>query len=191
MRPIFRPARLKAADCVYAGIGTHFVPAAKLEVLSGALEQADLAGDAHAAIDDVLSGYAEDPGPAPLAEHREAIDRCFAGDSVEAILAALEEEGGEWAEKQHAAILTKSPTSLKVTHREIREGAQLDFADCMIMEYRIAMGCMRNHDFFEGVRAVIIEKDNAPQWQPATLAEVSDADIDEYFAPLGERDLKF
>ncbi|MGD8810377.1 MAG: enoyl-CoA hydratase/isomerase family protein [Gammaproteobacteria bacterium] len=184
-------ARLKAADCLYAGVGTHFVLAEKLDALAESLGAADLSQDARAAIDDILSGYAEDPGPAPLAEHREAIDRCFAGESVEAILTALEAEDSEWAEKQRAAILTKSPTSLKVTHRQIRLGAELDFAECMTLEYRIAMGCMRNHDFFEGVRAVIIEKDNAPAWRPATLAEVGDADIEEYFAPLGERDLKF
>ena len=87
-------------------------------------------------------------------------------------------------------MCTKSPTSLKIVWRQLREGAKLDFDDCMRMEYRIVSRVIEGHDFFEGVRATIIDKDGAPKWQPADLSAISDADIGAYFAPLGEKELK-
>ena len=118
------------------------------------------------------------------------IDRCFAGDTIEAIVAALEKQGGPWADQVRTTLLQKSPMSLKVTLRELREAAALDFEDCMVMEYRLVQAFMADRDFFEGVRAVIIDKDNKPDWQPATLADVTPAMVDAYFRPL-PRDLTF
>jgi enoyl-CoA hydratase len=87
-------------------------------------------------------------------------------------------------------LLQKSPMSLKVTLRELREAASLEFEDCMVMEYRLVQAFMADRDFFEGVRTVIIDKDNKPNWQPAKLADVTPAMIDSYFKPL-PRDLTF
>lgn len=175
--------RLRAADTLYAGIGDVHVPADRnddlLAVLTGA---ATLDGNGVAA---VLRDFAVDPGDAPLAGHRDAIDHCFAGDSVEDILTRLAAEDSDWARDQIESLATKSPTALKVTYRQLRLGARIEsIADIMAMEYRIADRCFRGHDLFEGIRAVVIDKDGAPKWTPTTLDAVSEADVDEYFVPV-------
>jgi enoyl-CoA hydratase len=180
-------ARLKAADCLIAGIATHYMPT---EILSAA--RAQIAGaaqthDAEKALASGLDALSESAGkPKELTpENIERINRIFAADSVEAIFAALEADGSAWASAQLATLRTKSPRTLKVTFRQLREGAQMaSFADEMRQEYRIACRVSSRHDFQEGVRAVVIDKDNKPAWNPATLEAVSDALIDEIFAPL-------
>ncbi len=174
-------ARLRAADVMYAGIGTHYVPRERLSELVDAL----LARP----VDDCLAGLAADAGEPPLAEHRAAIDRCFAGATSEAILAALEAEGTEWAEATRATLATKSPTSLKVTVRQLRAGAALDFAAAMRLEYRVSQRFCADHDFAVGIRSVVIDKDNAPQWWPASLADVTEADVDAHFQPPPDGEL--
>lgn len=172
-------ARLKAADTVALGIHTHFVPGERIEALKGALA---VHPENPAA---VTAGFAADPGPAPTAVHREAIDRLFAFDTVEAILAALTADGSDWALAQLAILKTKSPQSLKVTLRQLRLGAAMpSFADNMALEYRLGGRVVRTHDFQEGVRAVVVDKDNAPNWSPTDLSGVSEADLDRLFAPL-------
>src|SRR5690606_1567799 len=172
-------ARLKAADTVALGIHTHFTPSDQVEALKAALT-AD-PGDPSA----VAGRFAADPGPSLLDAHRAAVDRLFGHDTVEAIFAALEADGSEWALKQLSILKTKSPQSMKVSLRQIRTGAGLtSFADNMAMEYRLGGRVVRTHDFQEGVRAVIVDKDNAPNWSPADLAGVTDADLDALFAPL-------
>ena len=172
-------ARLKAADTVALGIHTHFVPSDRIEALKGALI-------AHPTEPQTVVGtLAADPGPAPTAAHRVAIDRLFAFDTVEAIFAALEADGSEWALAQLATLKTKSPQSLKVTLRQLRLGAAMpSFADNMALEYRLGGRVVRTHDFQEGVRAVVVDKDNTPDWSPADLSGVSEADLDRLFAPL-------
>lgn len=177
-------ARLKAADCVYAGICDAYIPDDRHDDFIAALREGGPLGE-------TVDQFTGSPGDAPLRAHREAIDRCFAGDSVEAIVTALEAEGGEWAEKQLSIMAQKSPTSQKVSHRQLRKGATLNFDDCMIMEYRMTQQFMKGGDFFEGVRAVVVDRDMAPKWSPASLDGVSESDVDAFFAPLGERDLTF
>jgi enoyl-CoA hydratase len=180
-------ARLKAADCLIAGIATHYMPT---EILAAA--RAQIAGsaqthDAERAFESGLEALSESAGkPKELTpENIARIDRIFALDSVEAILAALEADGSEWAKAQAATLATKSPQTLKVTFRQLREGARMaSFADEMRQEYRIACRVSRRHDFIEGVRALIVDKDNAPRWDPPTLAGVSEAMLDDIFAPL-------
>jgi len=181
-------ARLKAADALYAGVATHYVASARLGALLDAL-QAALA--AAGPVEEVLASFADDPGPAPLAAHGETIARCFKGDSFEAILNSLAAESGEWAAQTLATLAACSPTSLKVTFEQIRRGAKLDFDAAMIMEYRLSQAFMGGHDFYEGIRATLIDKDNAPRWRPASLDEVTPAMVAAHFAPLGERDLTF
>jgi enoyl-CoA hydratase len=109
----------------------------------------------------------------------------FAHDSVEAIFAALAADSSDWARAQLEVLKTKSPQTLKVAFRQLRQGAAVaGFTDEMAVEYRIGARVVRRHDFLEGVRAVIVEKDNAPRWQPATLEGVTRAMLDEIFAPL-------
>ena len=172
-------ARLKAADTVFLGIHTHYLPTDALEAF-----RAILAADpAHPA--DVADGLEDDAGEAPIEAHLDAIDRLFAFDTMEEIFAALEADGSDWARQQLDILKTKSPQSLKVSLRQIRTGATLDsFADNMAMEYALGGRVVRTHDFQEGVRAVIVDKDNAPKWSPATLEGMTDADLDALFAPL-------
>lgn len=177
-------ARLKAADCVYAKICDALIPSDSHDGFIAALRGGE-------GIESAVKEHSVSPGDSSIAGYREAIDRCFAGSSVERVMLALESEGGDWAEKQVSIMETKSPTSQKVSFRQLREGAQLDFDDCMIMEYRMTQEFMKGGDFFEGVRAVVVDKDMSPQWSPALLAEVSDSDVSRYFAPLGDDDLTY
>ena len=176
-------ARLKAADTVALGIHTHFVA---FDATTALKEELLAAPADPKAVADRLSG---DAGPSPLAPHREAIDRLFAHDTVEAIFAALEADGSDWALAQLAILRTKSPQSLKVSLRQIRTGATLtSFADNMAMEYALGGRVVRTQDFQEGVRAVIVDKDNTPKWSPNTLEGVSDHLLDELFSPLPENE---
>jgi enoyl-CoA hydratase len=153
------------------------VSRAKRETLLAALEKGLDPAQA-------IASVADRPGAAPLEALRFQIDRCFAGLSVEEILAWLEMDGSEWARQTIATISGKSPTSLKLAFHQLREGAKLEFDDCMRMEFRMVNRVIDGHDFYEGVRATIIDKDGAPKWRPDSLAAVSEADIDAYFAPL-------
>jgi enoyl-CoA hydratase len=174
-------ARLGAGDCFYAGITTHVTPSAKIDALKAAL----IAAPDASAIAATLDSFHEHPAGATLPTHRAAIDRLFVSDRAEDIMAALEAEEGEWAQSQLALLKTKSPQTVKVTLRQLREGAVMkSFADNMRLEYRLALRISALPDFQEGVRALLIDKDNAPKWNPATLEGVSDALLDQIFAPL-------
>jgi enoyl-CoA hydratase len=183
-------ARIGPADALYCGFATQFVPRARVPALIAALA-------ASAPIDEVLAGFAADPGEPPLAARQAAIDRCFAAATVEGIVAALAAEahaGGpdaEWAAETRAGILTKSPTSLKITLRQLTLGRGFNIEAALALEYRLTQHVMRNHDFYEGVRAALIDRDQQPNWQPATLGAVTDAIVDAYFAPLGADELRF
>jgi enoyl-CoA hydratase len=177
--------RIKAADLLYTGLATHFIPSALLPAVLVALEREPAA--------DVVRRFAARPaGEAPLAVHSAAIARCFAGETVEEILAALEREGGAWAAETLATLAQKSPLSLRVTLHALRLAATREIEDCLRMEYRLVRRFMGDHDFFEGVRAVLVDKDNAPTWRPATLAAALPAAVEAYFAPFtGEPELNF
>ena len=184
-------ARVNAADALYCGFATHAVKHDCVEALLDEMSRE------HVAIEDCLRRFAVDPGPAPLAALRPAIDRCFARDSVEAIPDALavESAGGgvdaEWAEETRASLRTKSPTSLKITLRQLTIGRDYDLDAALALEYRLTQHIMAGHDFYEGVRAMLIDRDRKPQWRPAALTEVTDSAVDAYFAPISDRELRF
>jgi enoyl-CoA hydratase len=175
--------RLGIADAVNAGIATHHVPSRHFAEVLEALCGSD-------AVDAVLAGFAAAPGPGSILDRRAVIDRLFAGDRMEAILARLDHEAleagphGQWAKAATAAINSKSPTSLKIALAQMRRGKAWSFAQCMRAEFRIVSRIVYSHDFYEGVRAVIIDKDNRPHWRPAALTDVGDAEVERYFAPL-------
>jgi enoyl-CoA hydratase/carnithine racemase len=174
--------RFGAADACATGLATHRIPSARfpalLEGLSGSVS-----------VDAVLAAFAEPAGEGPILGRRVAIDRLFASDSVESILAALDREAGsggghsEWAGKTAATIRGKSPLSLKIALQQVRRGKTWDFETCMRAEFRIVSRVIQGHDFYEGVRAVIVDKDNEPRWRPPALAEVSAAEVERYFMP--------
>lgn len=171
-------ARIDASDMLYAGLATHFVPAAHLGEIAPRLA----AGEAASA---VLASLAAGPAPSKLAEHRAAIDRAFAAETAEGIATALTMEG-EWGKKTAAVLASRSPTSLKIAHRQLRRGAQLDLRHCLEMEFGIVAKILATHDFYEGVRAVLIDKDHAARWQPAGLESVDGSTIDRFFTKAAD-----
>ncbi|HXV23277.1 MAG TPA: enoyl-CoA hydratase/isomerase family protein [Alphaproteobacteria bacterium] len=180
-------ARIHGADLIALGLAEALVPSGRLDMLESELAQART----RAEVDALLDRHKADPGRAGLAPHRSAIDRCFAEPTVERILAALEAEGTEWTLATAASLRAKSPTSLKVTLRQLRLGRTLpDFETAMRLEFRLVQHFMAGGDFFEGVRAAVIDKDQRPRWSPDRLEAVSEAAVDAYFAPL-TRELDF
>jgi enoyl-CoA hydratase len=175
--------RLAAADSVASSIATNRVPSARFPELADALCGAT-------SVDALLAAFAEKT-EAPIAAKMPAIDRLFRGDSVEGILAALDAEQGDdadFARATAATIRTKSPTSLKLALAQVRAGRDLSFDACMQTEFRIVSRIIHGRDFYEGVRAVIVDKDNRPRWSPETLATVTPQDVARHFAPLPAAD---
>jgi enoyl-CoA hydratase len=175
--------RLKPADGVAVGIATHRVASARFGDLIDALCGA-------APVDALLGAFAEPAGQGALAAHRAAIDRTFAGDRVEDILARLDAEASSgsadapWAGTAAMTIRGKAPLSLKLALAQVRRGRDWSFADCMRAEWRIVSRVAYGEDFYEGIRAVIIDKDNRPRWRPGSLAEVTQAEVDRHFAAV-------
>lgn len=176
-------ARIKAADCELLGIATDFVQSGQVADLKAAI----LADPG--AVETLLTEVEADAGRPPIAQHQDEIGRLFAGDSVEAIVAALAATDTDWAREQLKVLAAKSPQTLKVAFRQLRLGAAAkSFADHMAMEYRIGARVVQRHDFLEGVRTVIVDKDNAPKWNPPTLESVGEDLLDGIFAALPSED---
>jgi enoyl-CoA hydratase len=179
--------RLKAADALATGIATHSVLSARFAELVEALCSA-------VSVDATLAAFAEpverEQEPGPVMAHRGAIDRIFDAGSVEEILARLDaeaasaESGARWAGDVAAAIRTKAPLSLKIALAQMRRGRDWSFEECMRAEFRVVSRVAYGHDFYEGIRAVIIDKDNRPRWHPPTLADATTESVERHFAPL-------
>ena len=185
-------ARLKGADVVAARVATHFLPSELVPNLIGQISRADFSGGAAEMLGEVLKMHTHSVPAGSFEPHMDTINTCFSGDEAEAIVAALRSDGGDWASEQIETLAQKSPETIKVALRQLREGAACDsFEENMRMEYRIGWRKVSSPDFLEGVRAVIIEKDHAPNWQPGTLEAVGDADVAKYFEPLGAHELSF
>lgn len=167
------------ADAYELGLATHCISSASFGEIRAALEDAD-------PVDPVLDLRHVDPGPGELDALRPVIARCFSAGSVEEIIARLMSEQGEhreWAQGVIKDLTHNSPTSLKITFRHVRAARDLDLRATLEENYRIAVRCMQRHDFYEGVRAALIERDRNPRWQPAKLEDVTPAEVDSYFAP--------
>ncbi len=180
--------RLRTADGVAAGAATHHVRSDRFADLRNALCGA-------VPVDAVLAAFAEPAAAGEVTQLRPAIDRWFAAATVEEILSGLDGEAGSgstqaaWARKTADTMRTKSPLSLKIALEQMKRGAECAFDECMRMEFRIVSRVVYGHDLYEGVRAVIVDKDNAPRWQPASIAAVTDAEVERHFAPLGKDEL--
>jgi enoyl-CoA hydratase len=182
-------ARLDGPDAVYAGYATHLIlPQDRAAVRAALLAAAP--GD-RAGVEEVLSRFGRLTQAAGLALRQPVIDRCFDRATVEEIIAALEADADPWAVEQAAVLRGKCPTSLKVTLKQIREGGGLPIADVLRREFRMTQRFMAAGDFYEGIRALLIDKDNQPRWTPATLEEVTADMVASYFAPLPGGDLAF
>jgi enoyl-CoA hydratase len=180
--------RIGAADAIYCGLADVHVPAARVGALASAL-----AGCRSA--DGVRSRLAElsaPPAPGGLPAAREWIDRCYAADTVEEIVARLRRCDHEEARAALASIAMKSPTSLKVTLRNIRAARSFHrLEESLQQDYRIALACIAGHDFIEGIRAAIVDKDRNPAWRPDTLEEVTMEIVERHFQSVGELELSF
>ena len=171
-------ARFNGAECLYTGLATHYLP-------SEALAEAKQRIGAGHPIEGVLAALAVTPPEPAIAMHEAEIRKHFGFATLEEVLASLESDDSAWAVQELATLRTKSPQACKVSLRELNESLALDsFADEMAMEYRIASRVLVLPDFAEGVRAVIVDKDNAPAWSPASPEGVSAAMVDAIFAPL-------
>lgn len=176
-------ARLDASECFYLGIATNYIEQSSLEELHDRILKAP------GRLKGTLGSMATTPPDAKIEANLAAITRLFASDRLEDTLAALDADESEWAHSELATIQTKSPLSCKVSLRLLAEGAnRASFADEMRAEYALAGRVVRTHDFREGVRALLIAKDNNPQWDPPTPEAVDDEMLDILFAPLGERE---
>jgi enoyl-CoA hydratase len=172
-------ARLDGAECLWAGLATHYLPSERLAEAKARIVAAP--GEIAAILDDLSAT----PPDARLAGNAGRIDRLFASDRLEDIVAALQADPSDWAVKELKAVTAKCPATAKVALRQFAEGVRKsDFADEMRSEYRLASRMMLRPDFAEGVRAVLIDKDNAPRWDPPTPEEVSDEALEAIFAPL-------
>ena len=178
--------RLKAADAVWAGIVDAHVPSSRMNELQAALGAADLAGpDANRKVDAVIARFTADAGMPTLPVMMADIDRCFSAESVAEIETRLKKHPGEWAQRQLTALLKLSPTAMAITLEQLKQCANRSFEDSMTIEYRMAQRCMwPDHDFFEGVRALLIDKDQKPKWNPPTTAGVTRQLVEAHFKPL-------
>jgi enoyl-CoA hydratase len=178
--------RVTGADLLLTGLATHMVAASAKPELIAALGRIDWeAGPPEALIDAILHPFLAGPGDTPLKENQGLIDRCFGLDSVEAIAAAVAAETAPLAVQAAKALAAGSPTSLKLAHRQLTEGRYLSLEEALKVEFRLAVHCLAGHDFAEGVRAVLVDKDHAPVWDPPVLEAVTTAMVDAHFAPLG------
>ena len=175
-------APFSGADAIAMGFADHYVPHDDLEAFTRAVV-AD-------GVENALAKYAIDPPPSDLAAQRRWIDECYAGETVEDIVASLRGHAGP-ANDAADLIATRSPISLSVTREAVRRAVRLETVkDVLVQDYRVSSASLRSHDLVEGIRAQLIDKDRNPKWSPATLAEVTTADVEAYFAPV-EDDLSF
>ncbi|MGF6883831.1 enoyl-CoA hydratase [Nocardia sp. GAS34] len=175
-------ARMSAGDAIAAGFADYFVPSEHVPALLEALRTADA--------EVAIAKFAQPAPVSAFVAQRDWIDACYGADTVEEIVYRLQNDGRPEAAAAAADVLSKSPVALKVTLRSLRgarEAASL--AEALNREYRVSAASLRTHDLVEGIRAQVVDKDRNPRWAPATLAEVTGADVAAYFGDLGDREL--
>lgn len=182
--------RLRAAECVALGLAGHFVRAERLGDLVDRL-CALPASRFPDAVDDVLAGFAVDPGSESLAELRPVVASVYEAASFADLVGRLEAEPSGFGARTLAVFAEKSPLSLRVTFEQLRHGARLAFEDCMRLEYRIVHRFLACGEFAEGVRALVIDKDRRPRWKYGDWREVPAEEVEEFLAPLAKGDLAF
>ncbi|MDX1902160.1 MAG: enoyl-CoA hydratase/isomerase family protein [Gammaproteobacteria bacterium] len=180
-------ARISLNDCMAAGLIDFPVKTDQFPEIIYALADASIVeGEARQAVTEALQPFTKEYGSSELWLHREEIQRCFSENTIEDILEALDNSPETWMQNIAPVLRTKSPTSLKVTLRALQEAATLDFDAAIEMEYRLCCHFLEGHDFFEGIRALIIDKDRKPHWKPATLKAVTSREVKKYFQELKE-----
>ncbi|KIL99000.1 3-hydroxyisobutyryl-CoA hydrolase [Paramagnetospirillum magnetotacticum MS-1] len=181
--------QLGPADCLWAGIATHFVPVERLDELHNALDAAALSSDPTDAVAATLSRFHQPPGDGPLLRHLDTLECCFAMGRLEDVVEGLRRDGGQWAWDTIWDLSGRAPLSLAVTHRQLREGKGMEFDEAISREFRLAWHFLAGHDFLEGIRALVVDKDRRPVWSPSSLAEVDELSVAAYFQMLGDDEL--
>lgn len=172
-----------AGDAIAMGFADHYVPHDDLLAFTATI--------ASAGVDAALSAHAQEPPPSPLSAQRDWIDQCYAGETVPDILAALRKRDEVQANDAADLIATRSPVALAVTLAAVRRAAQLGtLEEVLVQEYRVSCASLRSHDFVEGIRAQLVDKDRNPRWSPASMTAVTEQDVEAYFAPA-DPDLSF
>src|SRR3954454_23725457 len=182
--------RIGAADCLFAGIATQFVPSERLEALEGVLSTLP-SGAASGEVDTVLASFAKPAGPAPLNDIADNLDEILAGDSLLAVPQAAARDPSGTGAALLEQLRDRSPLSLAVPFAQLRKGgACLSFEEAMQLEFRLAARFLRSEDFYEGVRAAVIDKDRQPRWSYPDVASVPQEVVDNYFATLDGAELE-
>jgi enoyl-CoA hydratase len=184
--------RVSAADALYCGLATHHVPQARLGELTSALAGVPWKREtATSQAASVLARFHVAPSGATRPALKAEIDDCFGRPSVEAIVAALGKAPGDWAKEALIALQAASPLSLKLTFRQLTQGEGISLEAALVLEFRIIQHLLAGPDFYEGVRAVVVEKDRKPRWRASSLGDVRPEDVQRCFESLGERELSF
>lgn len=173
--------KIDAADALYAQLIDYFIPSFHLDDVLNTLLKTDFDDKGFDQVEWILGRFAVKTEPSSLYQHRETIQTCFSHDTVEAIIMALKTQKNSWHGQLVAALKQKSPLSLKVTLEALRRGLAYDFPHCQTMEIQLCEHFVKGNDFYEGVRALLIDKDKTPHWKPATLDKVSNEDVLAYF----------
>ena len=175
-------AEIGAGDALLCGLADHYVPSASLGALLDDLAELPAR--------EAVARHVRQPPPGDLAERREWIDACFAADTAEEIVRRLLAHGDPAAKETAETLLAKSPTAVKVTLTAVRRARTLgSLEEALNQEYRVSCAALATPDLVEGIRAQVVDKDRRPRWTPATLADVTDDDVNRFFAPLGDREL--
>lgn len=179
--------RLKGRDVHKAGVATHYVESSGLEELENELVKCKSFDDIDKTLAKLQSKY-EDTTEFVLQPHLKQIEKAFGGDTMERILKNLHKDGSEWAMSTLKLISKMSPTSLKVTLRQLQLGKTMTLRECLQMEFRLAVHCCIDSDFKEGVRALLIDKDQSPKWKPSLIEDVTQDHVNKFFVPLPDND---
>lgn len=176
-------APFNGADAIALGFADHYVPHSELDAFKASI--------AAVGVETALARHAIEPPPSELAAQREWIDECYSQDTVQDIITALKNHSAKAANDAADLIATRSPIALSVTLEAVRRAAKLEtLEDVLVQDYRVSSASLRSHDFVEGIRAQLVDKDRNPKWSPASLADVTVADVADYFKPVDD-DLTF
>jgi enoyl-CoA hydratase len=173
--------KANASDALNMGLIDYCIPAERFPNVITSLMSGDFKEDAHARLSELMQSFALPKTYGAIQAETASIDACFRQTEIEVILTKLREGGQDWHTETLQILQTKSPLSLKITLAQLRKAKSMSLAECLNMDYCLASHFMQGHDFYEGVRALLIDKDKSPQWQPHSLEQITSTQVSEYF----------
>jgi enoyl-CoA hydratase len=176
--------RINSNDCIALNIAHHKIAVTDINRVIKAIAETSFHTNARESVTKIISDYSQSNEPSTILANQELINQYFSKDDIESIMQALKTSDNNWCEAAADSLAKKSPTSLKVTLRALKIGANLNFDECMQQEFRLVSHFLQAHDFSEGIRALLIDKDQKPQWKPAKLDEVTNESVLNFFSPV-------